>query len=339
MTVHKLGIQNIACLLVAAVIVSCGCDGQKENPAPAETSKTAAKPKDLGDYAAEVAKANKKDEATATACDLAALLEPGTASAKALLKQALTIREGLYGLSHPKVARSLQHLAIVCRQMKEYGEAAEALKRAVGIYEAAQPQDGASLIGALAELSALLHEQGIEEEAKQTLARAAACAEGMGSEAPKAFREIAQSLNQQDRHEEAVQYLLRAMERLNPDDIDERGELRLALIEAYWRAKAYDKAEPLLQEKLAEAEKSGGSDLRYAVQDLARCYTEHGQYAQAADLWKRSLALEEKEYGPNDPRLAWTLKWYAGVLRDLGRDQEAASLEQRATRLSEKSAK
>lgn len=336
---RRLGIQGIVGLLVAAAILSCGCDGQKENPAPGATPKAASKPKDMGDYAAEVAKANKKDEATATACDLAALLEPGTASAKALLKQALTIREGLYGLSHPKVARSLQHLAIVCQQRKEYGEAADALKRAVGIYETTQSQDRVSLIGALAELSALLHEQGIEEEARQTLARAAACAEGMGSEAPKAFREIAQSLIQQDRHEEAVQYLLRAMERLKPDDSEERGELRSALIEAYWRAKSYDKAESLLQEELAEAEKSGGSDLRAAVQNLARCYTEHGRYAQAADLWKRSLALEEKEHGSNDPRLAWTLKWYAGVLRDLGRDQEAVSLEQRATSLTEKAAK
>jgi len=320
MTLSKMGVEAVALLLMAAATLPGGCSGPKEDSSSAETPLVSEKAKDSDPQVGEVAKVNGKDEAAATMCDLSALAElvrPDTAAAKSLYKQALTIREGLYGPSHPKVAYSLGNLATACKMRKEYDEAAEALGRAVGIYEATQPQDCLALVGVLADLGEVLHDHGKQEEANKALARAVACAEAMKSDVPQALTEIANSLNHQGRQEEAVQYLLRAMDRLAPGDSFERGDVRQALIEAYWSGKDFAKAQPLLEERVAEAEKGDADSLKYVVEDLARFHAEQGQYADAAALCKR----------------------YAGILRNLGRDQEAMSLEQRATRLSEKATK
>lgn len=64
--------------------------------------------------------------------------------------------------------------------------------------------------------------------------------------------------------------------------------------------------------------------------DLARLDAGQGKLAQAEPLYGRVLAIREKALGPAHPALVVTLDAYAGVLRGLGRETEAAGLEARA---------
>ncbi len=47
-------------------------------------------------------------------------------------------------------------------------------------------------------------------------------------------------------------------------------------------------------------------------------------------LYKRSLAIYEKALGPEHPHEAKLLEYYADVLRETGRDDQAARMEVRA---------
>ncbi len=43
------------------------------------------------------------------------------------------------------------------------------------------------------------------------------------------------------------------------------------------------------------------------MNDLARLYWQQGRYAEAEPLYKRSLAIQEKALGPDDPAVAMDL--------------------------------
>ena len=59
-------------------------------------------------------------------------------------------------------------------------------------------------------------------------------------------------------------------------------------------------------------------------------YRAQGNYAEAAPLYRRSLAILEKALGPEHPNVAQSLENYAALLRETGRADEAAAMEARA---------
>jgi tetratricopeptide (TPR) repeat protein len=61
-----------------------------------------------------------------------------------------------------------------------------------------------------------------------------------------------------------------------------------------------------------------------------------GKYEQAISLFQRSITIQEKSLGPDNPKLASTLENYANLLRKTGRETEAATLEARAQTLRSK---
>jgi len=70
-----------------------------------------------------------------------------------------------------------------------------------------------------------------------------------------------------------------------------------------------------------------------SLNNLAGLYYAQGHYAQAEPLFKRALAIDEKAFGPDHPRVAMSLKNLAVLYRAMGRDDEAEPLEQRAARI------
>jgi tetratricopeptide (TPR) repeat protein len=100
----------------------------------------------------------------------------------------------------------------------------------------------------------------------------------------------------------------------------------------------YARAEKLFAAAVKEAEQFGGNDPRLArsLNDLAAAYAVQGKYADAEPLYKRSLAILEKVYGPNAPSVATALSNYAQLLRATNRTGEAAELEARAAAIQAK---
>jgi len=68
---------------------------------------------------------------------------------------------------------------------------------------------------------------------------------------------------------------------------------------------------------------------------LAVVYVDQGQYAEAAALYRRALAIREAKLGKNHPDVASTLANLAGVYHDQGQYADAVALLQRALAIKE----
>jgi len=62
-------------------------------------------------------------------------------------------------------------------------------------------------------------------------------------------------------------------------------------------------------------------------------YDFQGRYAEAEPLLRRALAIMEKQIGPEHPTVARGLVDYAALLRELGREAEAAEMDARARQI------
>jgi tetratricopeptide (TPR) repeat protein len=100
----------------------------------------------------------------------------------------------------------------------------------------------------------------------------------------------------------------------------------------YARGKTIE-AEKLLRECIATLKKNkayGGKDVATSWHELATLFVKQGKAAEAEPFFKQAIEQREKLLGMNHPNLAASLEGYAGVLRKLGRVDQAATMEQRA---------
>ena len=98
----------------------------------------------------------------------------------------------------------------------------------------------------------------------------------------------------------------------------------------YGVQKDYAKAEPYILRALHIDESlygSDGVDLLMALANVCTLYDRWGKPDKLEPYNRQMLAVLEKQYGPNSPRLASTLTTEAKALRELGRDKEAADVE------------
>ena len=70
-------------------------------------------------------------------------------------------------------------------------------------------------------------------------------------------------------------------------------------------------------------------DLSESLDNLAGLYDYQGQYALAEPLYKRSLAIKEKDLGPYHPVVVASLENIAALYKKSGREKEAEELEKR----------
>ena len=70
--------------------------------------------------------------------------------------------------------------------------------------------------------------------------------------------------------------------------------------------------------------------LAEALFNLAHIYHRHfNKLDEAEELYKRALAISRAVFGPEDPDVAVGVEEYAALLREQGREEEVAALEQR----------
>ena len=73
-----------------------------------------------------------------------------------------------------------------------------------------------------------------------------------------------------------------------------------------------------------------------SLNNLAGLYQAMGRYAEAEPLYRRSLAIWEKQLGPDHPHVATSLNDLAALHRAIGRYGEAEPLYRRSLAIDEK---
>ena len=221
------------------------------------------------------------------------------ADAESLHKRALAIREKALGPEHPRVASSLNNLAVLYDAQGRYADAEPLIKRSLAIDEKALgPQHPKVAVG-LNNLARLYDAQGRYADAEPLYKRALAIQEkALGPQHP----DVGQSLNN--------------------------------LAGLYESQGRYADAEPLYKRALAIWEKALGPDhslVATSLDGLAELSRAQGRYADAEPLYKRALAVKDKALGPQHPSVAISLNNLAELYRAQGRYAEGLDHMRRAS--------
>jgi tetratricopeptide (TPR) repeat protein len=73
-----------------------------------------------------------------------------------------------------------------------------------------------------------------------------------------------------------------------------------------------------------------------SLNNLALLYKAQGMYVEAEPLYKRSLAIMEKAFGPDHPNVATVCENMAECYKKVGKEKEAEELEARAREIRSK---
>jgi tetratricopeptide (TPR) repeat protein/CHAT domain-containing protein len=219
--------------------------------------------------------------------------------------KALQLNEAELGTDHPKVAESLNSLAILYKNTGRYVEAESLYQRSLAIRKQAFGPDHPKVATGLNNLGILYDVQGRYDTAETLYKQALIIRE-------KSFgfshRVVAQSLN------------------------------NLAIL--YATQGRYGDAEPLHLRALEIKKKLLGPEhpnLALSLNNLAILYDSEGRYSEAVPMLKRALVIREKALGPNHPDVAQTLNNLANLYESFGRNTEAEPLYKRALAINEKS--
>ena len=265
------------------------------------------------------------------------------AEAEPLYKRALAIWEQAYGPEHLEVARTLVNLAITYRAQGKYGAAVPLYQRALGIYEKILGPEHPLVAGGLNNLALVYRDLGDYAAAEPLLARSLQIqTKRLGPDHPdvaSGLNNLANMKRDEKDYAGAEPLYRRALaireHALGPEHPEVAESLEdLGVME---RERGNDRAaEPLFRRALAIYEVALGPEsdgVGYASTDLALLYERRREYPTAEGYYKRAVQAFEKGLGADHPELAECLDRYAGMLRQMGRGDDAELLQDRAARI------
>lgn len=223
------------------------------------------------------------------------------AEADPLYARALEIRRKALGPGHPDTAESLNIAGNQAANQQRYRDAESLLREALSAYEKAQDQPKAATVR---------NNLGYVYAAQENFRQAEA--------------EYRKSL-------EIRRKVLRA-------DHPDIGAVSSNLADTCVMQGKDAEAEALLKEavRIAEKDDPQGTNLGYALHNLACLYSQTGRTGDSLPLFERSRAVWEKAEGPESDIVAVSLDMHAGALELAGRGGEARDLRARAERIRNK---
>jgi tetratricopeptide (TPR) repeat protein len=282
----------------------------------------------------------KNDRTIATITNNLAVLLGGTnrpEEAESMYRQALRMREELYGSNHPEVASSIHDLAFLLESTARHEEVESMYRSALKIREEAYGLSHPDVGQSLHDLAAFLRKKGRNEEAESLFRRALDIRETFfGINHPKIVASLlglANLLDDIDSKLEAESLFRRALdirtEVLGPNHPDAAS----AMMSLGWLLRStnrHEETEAFFRKAIKIREESPervtpGIALSYF--SLAVHLKETGRrLGEAEDLFRRSIELWEKEYGPKDVTLATVINPLALLLHNTNRLVEAEPL-------------
>ena len=218
--------------------------------------------------------------------------------AEAALRRSLAIQEKLWGERDPRVAKVLHNLGGIAYYRGRLEEGERLLQRALEIREAVLPEDDLDLAGSREGMALLHQKQGRPAEAAVLLERLAATNERVyGPEHPQLARTL----------------LNLGLVRVDLGEDEDARRL-------FERALAIDET----------ALEPGHPQLVRTLALLADLHYRHGRYAEAETLFRRLMKLRDE--GATYEQWDKTVANWSRLLRETGRDGEAAQAEARAAK-------
>jgi tetratricopeptide (TPR) repeat protein len=213
------------------------------------------------------------------------------AKAEGQFRQALALREKVFGPEHPQVAESLQLLGASLYHQRQTSEAVAFFRQALAMRRKVGGADGIEVAQSMNNLALALTLQAQTNEAASLRRDALALqVKLLGSN----HIEVAISVHN-----------------LGNDLL---------------RQRQYAEAEPYLRHALDLFQKNCGTNhpnVASAQHDLASALYKQGRNAEAETLFRDALRLKQQLYGPNHAEVAGTLRNLGSLLRRLGRLAEA----------------
>ncbi len=99
----------------------------------------------------------------------------------------------------------------------------------------------------------------------------------------------------------------------------------------YASQKRYSEAIPYYENSIAMSRKiRGATGYGRPLTGLANCFRELRQFGKAEGLYQEAIAMRSRLYGPRSEKVGATLKEYAELLRQVGRNDESSALLEKA---------
>lgn len=242
-------------------------------------------------------------------------------------------------------AESYRDLGVLYYSEGRFGEAIEALKRALELFERKHPPSRADLAETRNFLAQLHLERGDLREAQAGFERAADEARSELEHAPDVYARVLNNRSflkrHQGRYAEVKSDLRQTLELLSRNEsypAELAGTiLNLAEIERL-QENYKEAAEGFLQaQELAEqALCPDHPDLFYFLNQYALSLAEQGRHEEAEPWFRQTVKLASTAFGPDHPMFAQSLHDQAGTLSALGRYAEADAASRQALELREK---
>jgi CHAT domain-containing protein/Tfp pilus assembly protein PilF len=262
------------------------------------------------------------------------------------LERSLKIYEKALGPEHPRVAMSLNNLAVLLETQGNYAEARPLQERALKIREKALGPEHPDVAMSLNNLAMLLQTQGNYQEARPLFERALRIVEkALGPEHPDvalSLNNLALLLQTQGNYGEARPLYERSLKirekALDPEHPDVANSLNslAGLLETQGN---YEEARPLFERSLKIYEKALGPEhpkVALSLNNLASLLKTQGNYDEARPLYERSIKIWEKALGPEHPDVATSMNNLASLLCEQGDYGGARPLYERSLKIYEK---
>ena len=294
------------------------------------------------------------------------LKNSNTAEAETNFRQALGIYEKRLGPEHEFVGAMLNNLGLVLERQGIFSGAELLLRRALTIKEKKQGKDNPDTAVTLANLARVLDRQGKSGQLAQVASSAPPAGAAPGSAEGQLLVAQAQIAASQGDFSQAEALHRRALA-VHEKELGPEHPTTLATLTnlggVMMLQGKFKEAERVFRRVLAAREKVLGPehpDTAVSLNNVANSLfeqfkqdelnappaqrlrrlsnnTQQQQTPEAETLYRRALAIQEKQLGPNHPAVAATLNNLAVLLAGRGRYQDAEPMHQRALAIAEKS--
>ena len=265
--------------------------------------------------------------------------------AEALLRQALAMRERLFGADHLTTAETVNALGIAIIEMSRFDEAEQLLRKALAVRERQLGETHLDVAETLYHLADLYHSLGQYDEAEKRYMRSLAMRQQLLG---PLHLDVASILNylgglysDQNRLDEAERVIRQALairgqqlEPTHPDIAECLNDIALICMKQNKDAEAeqlFLRAVELMKQQLGPYHRYTAT----SINNLAHVYNKLGRYTEAEQLWLQVMAIREQTLGPDHPDLVNVIYYLTRLYHEQDRLEDARPLLERAITMRE----